>query len=453
MQFTDNSRQSDEAVCPRKRYWHYHAVNGYGIDRRAVNLPAATGIHIHEPADKVMQLLVFGKTKKIDLANKTTRGQIRLAIQQSLARYRAEVKAAEAFRDNSPLAEDVDFFLTEQCSLVEGFTWAWCRVMLPKIEAEFEVVCSETEESYVLGCTCGKGEKFGWEDHAVECESVVQQSRPDIVMRRKFDGALGLHDLKTHRYVGDSEILKYKSSVQMAVGTIGVERRLGEPVTHYYVHAFEKGARKKSYTPETKGFDGRKQQQSDFCYVGWTPPSPPTRREDRFETDGQKAKWYQRTPVWELKLQGRKPAEMSNVEFLVDKLPIEALQKHLFLIGPYDRQGYLLKDHLTAIEHNERRWLQKQWDIYDEVQKGTSFETALAMHVPATWECFKYGSEYPCQFYDICHQNGVSASDPLKSGLYVLRVPHHPAEMEQMKAVLDPKLLPDEKAVVEREGD
>lgn len=436
MIFTDNSRQADEGDCPRKRYHKYHSVTGFGIDRMALNLPTATGIHIHEPVQKVMEFLLMGKKKTLNLADKTTRAHVRLAIKQSLASYAAEIEAAGSFRDNSADPEDTKFFLVEQSNLVEGFTWAWLKVMLPTVLSEFEIIAVEKEESLVLGCgtspgTCGKGEKYGWEDHAEDCQAVVHQARPDMILRRKSDGVLTNHDLKTHKYVGDAEIQKYKISAQLNMGSLAAERRLKEPVPYSYIHAFEKGARKKAYTPETRDFSGRRQQQSHFCHVGWLPASPPTRREDKFDVE---TKWYQRTPVWEMKGLVGKPPEMSNVEWLVEKLPLPDLQKRMYLIGPYERQPHMLKDRVIDIEHNEKRWQARLWDLFEDVEAGMDYETALAKNVPATWNCLKYGSDYPCAFFDLCSKNGVDPANPLASGLYTLRTPHHVGELLQLRS-------------------
>ena len=47
-----------------------------------------------------------------------------------------------------------------------------------------------------------------------------------------------------------------------------------------------------------------------------------------------------------------------------------------------------------------------------------------------TDNCFKYGSEYRCSFYDICHNEGA-LEYALEDGAFEMREAHHETELEE----------------------
>lgn len=423
MIFTDRSRQETGLQhCLRARYWSYHAVNGFGISPKQRNLPAASGIHVHLGLALVLKsIMLGGQTKLPDLKDPILREQVRGAVEEAIGAYESDV-AAVGFL-NEP-QQELDRQIAEQSALIEGAIWGWVRTSLLGFLQQFLILAVEQEESIVIGCSCGIGDRKGeWEHHYAQgCEGVCQQAKPDIVCENRESREVGIHDFKTMKYVSDYEIERYKNSVQMAVGTLTVERRLGRPVTHYYVWAILKGDRKAEYNPVTRAFDRPKIQLSGYCYVGWTPANPPLKP----ETFDWNAKWYQRLPTWTLKLESN-PEEVRQIEYLVmDLMPIETLQKNFTKIGPYARQGFLM-GYLKQVYHDELRWVEVQWRIYEEVQAGGKLADALDKLVPASWNCRKFGSI--CPFWEICSGEGATPEDPLRSDLYTLRVPHHEPEM------------------------
>ena len=426
--FTDRSRQETGLQqCLGARYWQYHSVTGYGIVRKEQNLPAHTGIFAHLALAGIFKLLLDGKVQEVDLYDPTTRKQIRVFIKEAQDQYKAEVEAVGFL--NEPFSE-IERVMAEQCNLIEGMVWGFLRTWLNTILSEYEIVAVEFEESYVIGCTCGVGTGRGEiaEHRAQDCNGVVQQGKPDITMRRRVDGKLGVHDFKTSKYFSDYEVARYQSSMQMATSTVTVERRLGEEVSHYVIWMLLKGDRKRGYNKQTREFDQPKQQQSRFCYVGWKPSNPPLRQTDEVSLE---QKWYLCEPVWEIPWEG-KPEEMSGVEWLVmEKMTSEEVQKQFVRIGPYDRQGWLIQGYLRQVARDERRWVEIQWRIYEDVEEGATILEALDDHVPRSWNCNKFGSR--CPYWELC-TDPVAAQDPLRTGLYIQRVPHHDPELEAMQA-------------------
>lgn len=434
MIYSDRSRQElDLQYCGRARYWRFHH-SGFGISLKATALERETGIYVHEVVKQTLRLVQLSEvmganTRFISPIPDSFRNPVRGFIQAALRQYKKDARAA-GYQNISE--QEVEHLIAEQSCLIEGLCWAFLKVKLPTLLAEFEIVAIEEEEGIVIDCTCGEDQTGSTQElhnkHKNRgCNGVWNASRPDVVLRRRADGVLGNHDWKTSKYFNDWEVNKYRDSVQIAMGTVGAERRLGEQVSHYYIHFLLKGDRKKGYLPETKKFEGPKMQLSHLCYTSIGEP-PLT---DAFDTS---TKWYKKLPVWEIEMEG-KPAGWSNVEYLVENLRLSVLTDMFGVVGPYDRQQHLIESYKRQLGPYERGWVRKAWEVYRRHLSGEPMDRVLDEVVPASWNCYKYGADHPCEFYDICHKNGVSAEDPMASGRYTTRIPHHEAELEVMQAL------------------
>lgn len=431
MIFTDRSRQETGTQhCERHRYLHFHAVNGYGIEAIGERLYLRTGIAIHDILADIMTAILLmngGVTpKQVDTSpGSIARKQIRGFVRKHLASYVKDVRENGFYGVAADKSEVQELMLLEQVYNVEGLIWGFVRVSLPELLRQFEVVEVENEEELILGCTCGKGAQ-PWQEHDLAgCLGIVQQSRPDLLLRDRGNGQLVILDYKSVKAYDNRSIEKYRDSVQMAVGTVGVERRLKEPVPSYYVLFLIRGAVRGQYQPMTKTYDGPLMLQSDFCYIDYTPANPPVSK----EIIGGSAPWYKRTPVWEIDTWQGKPAEVSSSEWLVDKMPLASLEKNFVLIGPYERQVYLIQSYLRQVEFDERRWTVKLTAIYEGQQQGRPLNVLLDENIPASWDCHAYGER--CPMWKICHRD-VPVEDPMTSGLFAFRVPHHIPEQIQM---------------------
>ena len=446
---TDRTRQESALQeCPRASYYEFYGgPTGFGFQRNGARLYAETGIAYHEIVAKILQSvqlsgLTPGKIN-LGLASKA-RVQIRKFIAPVLQAYRNLV-AKEGWGEAESLEESTDAqenWFEEQCCLVEGMVWGFVRVVLPKFLQEFHLISVEREEGVVLGCTCElAGEKStNYVAHeALDCNGVWQASRPDITMQRLDDLQLGVHDWKTMKYINDYEVNKYKNSTQMAVGTVGVEKRLGVPVTHYYIHAIQRGDRRPGYVPKEGGgkgtFTGPKQQQSDFCYVTFRASNPPVIKHESVTTEG---KWYQKQAVWKIEFE-EKPEGISNVEWVVEQLPLEELSANYFRIGPYERQTFMIKSHLTQVLHETVRNNQRLHSIYEKVQAGKPLREALDEEVPCSWNCRKWG--YDCTYLPIC-DGSIQVENVMASGEYQARVPHHLYELRVYQDTMGLPLSP-----------
>jgi len=442
LHLVDRSRILDQwSWCSRRRYLQYHSGPlGYGIRPKRKAIPLATGLYIHAA---IADLLTLNKDDD--------RAGAREIIAKQLKRYREAVKAGfQGIAEQSP---EYDFLEDEQASLIEGLFWGFRRVVLPVLRARFNLLAIEREEGMVVDCTCGLGEGVGeLPDHeARDCEGTAVMSRPDLLVEDKVSGEVGNLDFKTS---GDCLAVnfpdQFEDNVQLVLGSLGAEKRLGREISHCYILGLNKGWRVKSKLPEDFGRvkTGPRKQESVFCYAWKREANPPNWAEDwrwSFEYEevhaatGEmkrhtlKGKGYDKAPIWTL--QAAAMEGMSALEYWVEWLPEDVVAGEFRLLGPIPMPRHLGKDVLEAITHEERRNRERLWEVYEAIEAhgwtSAEVQSALNQHFPQSWDCKRYGGH--CPMLKICKRD-VGWEDPIGSGDYILRRPHHQPEVAQMLA-------------------
>lgn len=455
MPVVDRSRFSlSWGRCQRARFLNYHSGNGFGVRRKAQSLPLATGIQVHEILEGLFRLP----------AN-SPREAYREVITKSVAAYREKTEKSEILQ----LAEEVNsednkeallLLIEEQAALIEGLGWAAVRVVLPTVFAQYIVVDVEQEEEWVLGCTCGLGSGVGTGDEheAKECGGTVLMSRPDLLLRRNSDQTLVYVEFKTAGDVDSFDWRKqWEGNVQLAVGTAGSERRLGEEVPNCFVLGFNKGWRKRGYNTEDRAYTGPKRQNSIFCYAYRKEANPPLWEEqwatkyDYKDEQGKNRKLgkeWQKVGVWQGDFTSR-PEGWTKMEFWVEGLDLEELESQIAWVGPIPTPKYLVGDLLEALETEEARWGDRLWRVWEAKDKGEAeFHSALNKEVPQSFECHRFGKE--CQFLSVCKKEPGWQEVILGQGdtsKWVGRRPHHQRELVMMQKLNLP--IPNEDGEIE----
>lgn len=397
---TDRSRYMAGMDCQMKRYLGYHAgLHSLGWTKKNRVVALSTGIYVHQALASILRLVM--DNQKLPL-----RDEIRGCIKDACEDYITEVTL------NGLQDEHSGYVMKEQESLIQGLVWGWCKMMLPTIVNDFEIIAVEEEERFTV---------------PLHDFNVVQMSRPDFVARRKSDGQLGIHDFKTASIVGDDYVEQYRESVQMAVGTLGVEARLKEPVSHYYVHVLVKGGR--GHFKKAKVAEPIKKQYSDFCYGMIQGAQPPIQPDTQW-TFGRGV-WADKSPIWEVEFT-QKLQDWTNSEFWVDRIPSQVLRDSFILIGPYERQSHMTQQYVESMVPEELRWVKRLWTLFDVENRygwaSKEFQTALNEEIPRSYNCWNYGQR--CQFYSVCYKE-PGWENPENN--FVPREPHHTPEMEQVK--------------------
>ena len=449
---TDRTRsKTGLGRCQRKRYLASHfGPTGYGITPRSESLPLATGLSVHEGIEAFSTILI--KDDRLPTAEET-----RAIVKVVQAAYRKKVEARGFLGIlGGPTTDET---ITEQATLIAGLIWAVRLKFLPWLHQGYKVIAAEQERLHFLSCTCGAGPLDAEEHIRRSCQGKVLMIRTDILAQRRGASTLAYFEAKTTGWESSAWSEQWETDPQLALGTLDTEKIYGHPVTELYIVGIGKGRRAKDKYEGAP--DERKKQQSALCYGYCKPANPPLAPDDwvwayEWTNDAgeikRKSKAHRRRGVWELPqsdwptwlaYHGQDP-DMPPEEFWVRMLPPSILDKVCFLIGPMNLQDVQLQSLRTSITADEERWQEILWKLYEAstgvtpdhpglAWESPEFQTLLDQLVPCSWACRPFGKEHQCEFVPICHRD-QGWQDPLGSGRYVARRPHHTAELQQAVA-------------------
>ena len=288
--------------------------------------------------------------------------------------------------------------------------------------------------------------------------------RNDVLALRRGGTTLAYFEIKTTGWESDAWAEQWESDPQLGIGTLDVERVYGAEVAELYIVGLNKGARRR----EKDDPQGRRKQLSALCYGYRRPGNPPLVSDDwlpGYEWVNEHgevkraSRAHRRTGIWEIAhsdwttwiaYHQQDPA-LSVEEFWVRMLPPSVLDRVCFVLGPMNRQDHQIASVRTAMLGEEERWQQMLWALYEAQQAhawaSPEFQALLDRVNPQSWQCRPFGKDHQCEFYGICHKE-EGWQDPIDSGRYQPRRPHHVTELEQAVAR---GLLPQEAAAAEGE--
>lgn len=440
--FVDRSRyKTGTSRCPRQRYLSYHAgPTGYGLTARRESLPLVTGIAVHRVLEGFATIL-RDHDRLPDLAE--TRGILADTEADYLARV--EARGYRGILDSEQTRETV----REQCALITGLGWALRLKFLPWLHQNYRVLHVEQERLHLLP------------------DDIALMLRTDLLAERRGSNSLAYLEAKTTGWDSDSWAEQWETDPQLALGTVDAQALWGKEVTELYIIGLNKGRRQKDRYAE--GGDDRKKQHSVLCYGYRRPSNPPLQSEDWLPSyewvtnDGETkraSRAHKRAGVWLLEESDwptwqaykHQDPELTGGEFWTRMLPDALLDKVVFILGPMNRQDQQLVSLLRSFHGEERSWQARLWALYELQLAGhgwatPEFQAALDETIPCSWACRPFGKEHQCEFVPICHRH-IGWDDPLGSGQYQPRLPHHEPELQQAVAR---GLLPEQAETPEEE--
>lgn len=368
--------------CPRFRFLHYH-YGGTGLERISMALPLVTGIAVHEALAEV--LLGADPTAAIDRA---------------FAQY--EMDVLERGITDEVLSPR---FFAEQRALLAGLVYAWHRVRYPQLLREYEPVLIERELLWPLGSRNGV--------------NVLDMIRADALVRRRADGLLFYLEFKTTTKGDENWVRSWEHNSQILINTVAIEELLGERLGGVLIEGLLKGSRRKC-TLKTSPFYGEVIQDSPFCYA--------------FRSMGPKGVVYH--TAWERGAEHIRVWEkMPSTQAWIQQLPEEDLLAQFVALPPIRPSEEQLERHRRQMLIQEE---QVAWGL-DELSRSS--DPAVHRHIldavfPQNDDhCYRYYGS-PCSMEPVCFTRAV-ALDPLGSGLYVARTPHHVSEGTGVVAAQD----------------
>ena len=439
---TDRSRYLEGLDrCMRSRFLNFHSgPSGYGIQKKAAAIPLAAGSYVHVGIQRVLEYC-----KATDqLPPDTT---VRAAVEEAIGEYN-RVVSLRGMRgmDEGQRLEDL---IREQQYLIAGLIWTFVLSTLPYIMDLCRILEVEREELLVAGCTCGLGDRIGsLEDHEGRgCEGIGFQSKPDFITEYRLrPGVLAYWELKTLGAVNEPWESQWETAMQFPAGAMGASARLERPIAEGYIVGLIKGRREgDTYNPDTRKREGELRQQSVLCYGYYKAGNPPLELEDwqpqwNYKDEGGKGhtlgKAYQKRGIWGLK---DAAGEVSVPEFWAKWLEPDVLAKSITLIGPIQINQVQQAEIVEEWVAEETKWKGIVWELYQVLSENgfdwtsAPYQAALRRLVPRSWSCRRYGKRHECQFTNLCFSH-EGWQDPIGSGIYVDRRPHHDPELRQVEA-------------------
>jgi hypothetical protein len=430
--YTDRSRTETFQHCPRERWLRYHEGN-VGLEPARKPLPLGVGGAIH----KGLERLLLGDSEDMAVAAALTnfadfRGA--LAVDTAEAADRGVISASAA-------TEADEWLWQEQSALVEGEVRAYARIPalfgkgLKHLLEQFDVLEVERE-----------GE---WELDA----NLVFMSRPDALLRSRADNSLYLLSYKTASQWDVRKARDAEHDMQGLSEGVEVERRLGERIMGIRYEYLLKGSRYQDRDLSARfGFNVWAQRshlvrayQGD---AGWCWSY------DFLKDDGSSSKLYYKAwrprAVWEempirnwIDMLDASTIAMSAYDPTVGMEPrevgwrSEAQAQGYTTTHPLDdifpapltvyRSDDQLRDWIEQVEAQERRVAEAVAEVAAAVDEGEK-RSRLNVLFPMT----RHACEYPstCSLSAVCWGGEDIRRDPLASGLYRPRQPHHAVEAD-----------------------
>jgi hypothetical protein len=265
--------------------------------------------------------------------------------------------------------------------LVAGFM----RSVWPQLQNEYDLVRTEPEVLLPLK------------------PALVLQARPDLVLRHRVSGALWNCELKTTGFIGAQWLQSWTKAPQLQLTVLAGEHTFGEPFAGSMVVGMYKGR---------KGQDGR--QASPFAWGYRTEDLPGI-------LTGQFSYEEQRRKGWERFLTVNAPGGVAQ---WVANMPEEMLSRQFAITEPI----FLRRDLVDALV---RQVIAREDQIARAAAKvaveGVVTPEILDEVFPQYFNNCTPAFGYDCEFNKACWVPYVGR-DPLGSGLFQVREPHHEAE-------------------------
>jgi hypothetical protein len=405
--WTSRSQIEDFERCPRLCYYRYH-YGGTGLEGYGIQLEAECGTAIHTGIESLLQ------GYSVDTAVHDATVYINLAIA----------------KDPTPphlLTDNRRFEYEEALPLVEACVRGWALTRLPRIVTQGK--CLSIEREHPVKFTLEGGQQVGL------------QTRPDIVWQRNTDGAVFIRNVKTTKVVDDKFRQQWKIDMQTLSEPLAVDEYLKglamgatyAGVSGVIVEGVAKGKKLDFPASALPDLAGKYYHNNPLIYGWHREAEPPLTRESwehRYEwTDlsGQHrrlGKGYRKVPIWRA-YPGGVAAWINHVwgedASAFDDLfvELEPILRSDYEIERWKRQTL----HPVAARQSEVWLLERERKLGKDI--NPYLDQAFPMHT-ASGNCI-----WPrrCTYWECCH--GSAASDPIGSGLFQLRVPHHPVPVEE----------------------
>lgn len=439
--YTSRSAVECTQDCPRYRYNQYF-LGGKGLVSIQKSVPLVTGSAVHRGIEHLMCRLRIGEEPNVDIA-----------VQEAVTQYRNDVELA-GFSDKLIKTDrQQEFTYHEQMALTEGLIRAWAIGEMPRIVERYKVMAVEREIE-PIEITPG----------------IWFQSRVDAEMKELVSGDYFNYSIKTARGWGEREENSYKSDLQgiteiwaveqdslradnlidKMVGELGElnnyhrypqanieqimgylnKKKLGKKVSGVRFCILIKGVRKKpdyfsndpdalaiTYSPLIRGYKLITPTEVRYSH-SWFYPNNENK-------SGKSAigKGWEPFNVWESDISIKQWVEMLASGEIQPECG-DIIKQQVITPVEYFRAEGEIEEAIREVTEQE---LKIKLAIEMLGSKEWPTEHVMASSFPHVRKHCMFHFGGVCEYLSLCWKPEVS-QDPVGSGLYQIRTPHHEAE-------------------------
>lgn len=335
------------------------------------------------------------------------------------------------------------FIHDEHRALSEALTIAWYLRELPRLIQRFKILAVEKELSFPLVALRRKN----------ITHKVIFESRAEAILKDRNDSANYIYSLKTakdfDRFISD----QYKIDLQCATETYSASRVVGDALDKPFpvngvrfcfpLKGRKQGMNIGSYddpieiwshqNPLIRGY--RKIVAGKMQYAhSWKNPNPANK-----SGYGILGKGWEQFDVWkefEGGVLGWIKLLAKGAQGTIQPQCGDIVGKYIVTPPEYFTYNPEVEELVTSLRGQEMVNIEAIEDIKEISKKYQFDDPGSVLRLEAIWLRFpqhRNACVYPgrCEMYDICHKPEV-AQDPIGSGLYKYRVPHHKREKADM---------------------
>jgi hypothetical protein len=444
--FTSRSAIEAYQECNRYRYNQYFLLEK-GVVRTQKSVPLVTGAAVHRGVEHCLNRVRLGQAVDVDTA-----------VHEAVVQYVADVEGVGFIGKNLKTDKQQWFTFNEQKALVEALIRAWCIAELPQVEARYKVLAVEREiEPIELA------------------PGVLFQSRVDAEFQEKETGDYHNYSLKTCSQWNERMENSYKSDLQGVTEVWAVEedakrsnalvqeaveklnllsaagrlpdknlqaireylskRKVDRQISGIRFCFLVKGTRKKpdyfsndpdalmiTYNPLIRGYKRITPSSVEYAH-SWFYPNPENK-------SGKSAlgRGWEPFNVWE---------EMGVKEWfeMIPSIQPECgdiIKQQVVTPVEYFRNEREIEEAMGEIREQEGQVLDGVSSYKASLNEGMGISTdwVLQHYFPHNRKHCDFHFGGSCEYKELCWSPEVTA-DPLRSGLYQIREPHHEAERNQ----------------------
>jgi hypothetical protein len=283
--------------------------------------------------------------------------------------------------------QEFDFELKRQEALAEALCRGWAKVRLPKIKEIYDIECIEEEWNIPMD------------------GDLTFMTRIDGILTRKSDGERKAIEFKTTGTNQPKHIEAFRYSTQTLTHIWSINRVLKHDVSSVLMEFLYKGRKYQGeiYNPMIRGYKK----------VG-IPPIDST--EYSYDSDVARKKGWEPFYVW----------EDIGVKAWMEQIPLEVVESHFFGLEVFKNDEEIEQwKRQTYYEVKRIDEGLKELETDSEVVRKRVMDSVFPARMDE--DCYDNKYRRSCSYLDICYKQ---IDDPLGSGKFIVREPHHPQEFE-----------------------